>query len=259
MPVRLFHEQPGVQLYLGDAREVAASIDMDAVGLVLADPPYGIGIQKPDGAVSRPAKHRNSGIYAGKDWAQPALTSYPTLCAGDKEHFDPAWLLALDKPLILWGANHYADRLPPSPSWLVWDKREGGTPDDFADGELAWSNLGAQARIFAHHWRGFTRKSERGTRIHPMQKPVALMKWCLSLWLQRGGSGTVFDPYAGSGPVARACLDLGIPYIGCDLEEWCCETIVRHRLGQQALPLRAPALDLSQLEQPKCIRGGRAA
>jgi hypothetical protein len=103
------------------------------------------------------------------------------------------------------------------------------------------------------------RRSEHGERLHPMQKPVALMKWCLSLWLQRGGSGTVFDPYAGSGPVARACLDLGIPYIGCDLEEWCCETIVRHRLGQQALPLTAPTLDLSLLEQPFSIRGGAPA
>jgi hypothetical protein len=225
--VRLYHEQPGVRLWLGDCREVAASIDVGAVGLVLADPPYGTGVQKGDGRIG------------DRGWA--ACRSYPSLCAGDGEPFDPAWLLALDKPLILWGANHFADRLLPSPSWLVWDKREGMPSNDFADAELAWSNLGGSCRLLQHLWSGAIRKGERQPRIHPMQKPVALMKWCLSLWLQRGGSGTVFDPYAGSGPVARACLDLGIPYVGCDVEEWCCETIVRHRLGQQALPFVAAA------------------
>jgi hypothetical protein len=53
--MKLYHEQPGVQLYLGDCREVAASIDMGAVGLVLADPPYGTGVQKTDGSIGRSA------------------------------------------------------------------------------------------------------------------------------------------------------------------------------------------------------------
>ncbi len=239
----LYHEQPGAQLYLGDCREVAASIDMGAVGLVLADPPYGIGVQKRDGSIGSTPPVRHSGIFQGRAHRQPQSKTYPTLCAGDGEPFDPAWLLALERPLILWGANHYADKLPPSAGWLIWDKREGQTSDDFADAEMAWSSFDCPARLFSHYWRGLVRKSEHGERLHPMQKPVALMKWCLSLWLQRGGSGTVFDPYAGSGSASRACLDLGIPYIGVDCEEWCCQTIVRHRLAQQALPLAAVKRD----------------
>ena len=238
---RLYHEQPGVQLWLGDCREVAASIDMGAVGLVLADPPYGTAVQKANGSIgmSPATVTRNSYLRKRRMVPMPAR-GYPSRCAGDGEPFDPAWLLALERPLILWGANHYADKLPASPSWLVWDKREGQVSDNFADAELAWSNLGGPARLFSHYWRGLIRRSERGRRLHPMQKPVALMKWCLSLWVGGGGSGTVFDPYAGSGPVARACLDLGLLYIGVDVEEWCCELVVTHRLQQAALALGAP-------------------
>lgn len=38
----------------------------------------------------------------------------------------------------------------------------------------------------------------------------------------------VVDPYMGSGPVARACQDFGMRYIGVELSEAYCELAVRH-------------------------------
>jgi hypothetical protein len=46
---------------------------------------------------------------------------------GDDTAFDPAPFLFAPS-VVLWGANHYADKLPPSKGWLVWDKRAGMQP-----------------------------------------------------------------------------------------------------------------------------------
>src|SRR5690606_34818674 len=105
--------------------------------------------------------------------------------------------------VVLFGANHFASRLPPTPTWLVWDKRRGTGSDSQADCEIAWSNLGGPARLFSHLWRGAIRDSERGVkRVHPTQKPVALMRWCLE---QARPSGIVLDPFLGSGSTLVAC------------------------------------------------------
>ena len=100
------------------------------------------------------------------------------LIAGDDEPFEPQFLLCREK-LVLWGGNHYASRLPDSPTWLVWDKRlTNELVNDFADCEMAWSNLGGPARVFRHLWNGLLKDSEQGERrVHPAQKPLALMKW----------------------------------------------------------------------------------
>lgn len=81
-------------------------------------------------------------------------------------------------------------------------------------------------------WAGFQRDSEVGARVlHPTQKPVALMSWCLSFFPD---AKTVVDPYMGSGPVARACKDSGRQYVGIELEERYCE-IAATRLAQEVL------------------------
>lgn len=138
---------------------------------------------------------------------------------GDDKSFDPAPWLEFPK-LVLWGANHYASRLPDSSAWICWDKRAAsGHTNDFADCEFAWTNLGGPARMFRHHWDGMMRDSERGEeRIHPTQKPVALMGWCI----ERAGvppGGLVFDPFTGSGSTALACFRTGRRFLGCEIDE----------------------------------------
>src|SRR5207247_1043787 len=79
---------------------------------------------------------------------------------------------------IIWGGNYFSHLLDPRASWLIWDKLNSG---DFADCELAWTNLDQAARLFRHRWNGMIRQSENNApRVHPTQKPIALMKWCLA-------------------------------------------------------------------------------
>jgi site-specific DNA-methyltransferase (adenine-specific) len=215
-----YYDEGGIQIWHGDCRDVLPMLVAGSVDLVLTDPPYGIAHPTDYAA-------RGRGPLA-------ATTDFPPVL-GDDVPFDPTPLLAFG-PCILWGANYFADRLPPAGSWLVWDKREreGVGVNDQADGELAWSNATKGVRIFRHMWNGMWRASERGESYHPMQKPVALMRWALVKAGMVGG--LVLDPYMGAGPVALACRDLGLRYIGVEAEESYCARAVE-RLAQGVLPL----------------------
>lgn len=200
------------------------------IALVHADPPYGVNEQ-----TARKTKGRGAIDPAGR---YQAAVNFPAV-VGDDKPFDPAPLLALKRPSVLWGANHYASRLPDSPSWILWDKREGQTPDDNADGELAWSNLGGPLRIFRHWWRGMLRASEHGMRYHPTQKPEALSAWLFAhamarKKLKRGD--TILVPYMGSGPDLRPAQAMGSKVIACEVAEEYCRTAANARLRAVAIP-----------------------
>ncbi|MBE3132779.1 MAG: ParB N-terminal domain-containing protein [Acidobacteria bacterium] len=136
------------RLLCGDstkAEDVGRVTNGEKLGAVLADPPYGINYSPGGGGggILRKDGSRYKKRFTGKD-----------VVRGDDTPFSPTHLLEMNLPMILWGGNHYASRLPDSPSWLVWDKRRGTSVNDFADCELAWTNLGTVARVFAHMWNG---------------------------------------------------------------------------------------------------------
>ena len=169
-----------VTLYCGDALQIAPTLQ--GIQAVIADPPYGVGFNF---RKYRRSRHPlQAGIPAAR-WAANIL--------GDEQPFDPTPWLAYPQ-VILWGANHYASRLPDRAAWLVWDKRHGSPSDNHADGELAWTNLPGSARIHHQLWRGMIRAGEaniasRG-KLHPAEKPIELMLWCVAKT-----TGTVLDPY----------------------------------------------------------------
>jgi hypothetical protein len=198
--------------------------------LILADPPYGIRLD-----TAHAARRPNGGRWSNNDHAP---------IAGDNAPFDPMPFL-WHRNVVLWGANHYASRLPDSGAWLVWDKighlttdkRENGF-NDMPDAELAWTSRSGTARTFRHAWMGLLRASENGQRVlHPTQKPVALMNWCLSFFPD---ARLVFDPFCGSGPVPRACKDRGIRCIAAELSEEYC-AVTAERLSQNVLDLGGAA------------------
>jgi site-specific DNA-methyltransferase (adenine-specific) len=157
---------------------------------------------------------------------------------GNATPFDPRPLLALAPVQVLWGGNYYADKLPPSSKWLIWDKRENTTPDDGADTELAWTNLPGVSRIHRQLWRGICRRGEenisKGARkLHPNQKPVALMNFCLD---QIGAKAhrRVLDTHTGSATTGVACLRRGIPFVGIEKDPVHFATAVDRLLKEHA-------------------------
>jgi DNA modification methylase len=186
------------------------------VDLVLTDPPYGIGYD------TSHSKYKNGIARA--------------TVVGDATPFDASHLPPLGD-CILWGGNCFFGSLPPSPSWLVWCKT--GRDDANirqSDVELAWTNCVSRPRIFHHLWIGAYKASESGERaMHPTQKPLRLLRWCLSL---KPDAGLILDPYAGSGTTLRAAKDLGRKAIGIEIEEKYCR-IAAERLRQEVLAFSA--------------------
>lgn len=205
-----------VTIYQGDCRDLLPDLTFDAI---VSDPPYGMGY-----------KHgtRKGGRKLGVDGHS---------IEGDFEPFDPSHLLACKVPTILWGGNHYGDKLPASKGWLVWDKRDGRPSNDQSDCELAWTNVLTTARTYSAYWSGNTRtgREQAEGRLHVNQKPVSLMVWCLEMVPK---AGVVIDPYMGSGSTLRAAKDLGRRAIGIELDERYCEVAAR-RLAQEVLDLGA--------------------
>jgi site-specific DNA-methyltransferase (adenine-specific) len=186
------------RLILGDCLEVMPTLE--PVDACVTDSPYGIGFAHGGGG----GKLARSTAFAG------------VAIAGDDQPFDPGPILSLAVPSILWGGNHFANRLPPSQAWLTWDKRCANHSNDQADCEMAWTNLGFPARMFRHVWNGMRRGPESTTpRVHPTQKPVALMEWCLGFL---PNAQTILDPFMGSAPTGVACVNLGRKFIGIELE-----------------------------------------
>jgi DNA modification methylase len=188
---------------------------LEPVDLVLTDPPYGIN-------------HPTN--YASRNRAAIAqCRDYPPVF-GDDKPFDPSFLIAY--PCILFGANYYADKLPSSSGWIVWDKlRPKGI--DQSEAELAWSNFVKGVRVYRQLWHGALRDSDDGL-WHPTQKSTEIMVFCLSLpWTPQG---TVVDPFMGSGTTLRAAKDLGRKAIGIEVEEKYCE-IAAKRMAQEVLCL----------------------
>lgn len=207
-----YYDRDGITLYHSRCEDVLPGIDPATVDLMLTDPPYGMAYKPLRGA------------DGSKRWS--------TTVAGDDAPFDPSLLLNFPR-LVLFGANWYADKLPPSGGWIVWDKTPLGIKEGFfaSHAELAWTNLSGSVSKFSLQWGGEARNGER--HLHPTQKPVALMRWILTKWTSPGD--LVLDPYMGSGPVAEACRDLGRRYIGVELDATYCSTAVR-RLQQSVLP-----------------------
>jgi len=143
--------------------------------------------------------------------------------AGDESIPDVSFLLAGGRKAIIWGGNYFANQLTPSASWLIWDKREDtGIENTFADCELAWSNYGGPARVHRQLWNGMIRSGEKDKRVHPTQKPVALMEWCIRLLECK----SVFDFYAGSGTTLIAAEKVGITCHASELSPAYCDVII---------------------------------
>lgn len=187
-------------LYLGECSEILPTLGR--VGAVVTDPPYGILNLQGEGsttAVRKSPRQQGSGTLKNRilnvsqvewDVAPPA------------EVFDV--LRGMSDDQIIWGGNYFP--LPPARGILVWDKEQPWA--NFSQVELAWTSLNRPAGLLRLN-------GSRNTpdKVHPTQKPLALMVWCLS-FLPEGAD--VLDPYMGSGTTGVAAVQAGRPFVGIE-------------------------------------------
>lgn len=213
-----YYRDDAVVIFNADCREIVPHIPKPC--LLLTDPPYGIERFRKGFGTTR---FRGLGCETkGIEWD----------VAPDAEWL--AALLAVAPLAVVWGMNNLP--LPTTEHFLVWDKENGD--NDFADGEMAWNNLGCALRIKRHLWAGMLRKGGE-ERHHPTQKPLEVIQWAMNL---AGNVQTILDPWAGSGTTGHAAKNLGKRAVLIEREERYCEIAAR-RLAQDVLPLDCPNKD----------------
>ena len=80
-----------------------------------------------------------------------------------------------------------------------------------SDAELAFTSLDKPLRVKV------VNRCEiiKGGALHPTQKPVSVMKWCLE---QLPHCETILDPFMGSGTTGVAAVQMGRSFIGIERE-----------------------------------------
>ena len=190
--------------------------------IAVADPPYGIGADKP---AKKPSVVRqpngtylrvNAPDYGKKDWD----------VLPKKRFFKE--LFRVSKHQIIFGANYFGL----IGGMLVWDKMNGSS--DQYGCEIAYQSFSQRTDIVHYMWAGMFQgetcsvdvnianrqkgnKAFNEERIHPCQKPVALYAWILKNYAKKGDK--VFDPMMGSGSSRIAAYKLGFDFTGCEVDE----------------------------------------
>lgn len=201
------------RIICGDCLEVMKDWPDNCVDLVLTDPPYGMNNDVDSsrfsgGTLGHIAKRGNGGRF------KQAII-------GDDKPFDPTPFLSFEK-VILWGANHYGQRLPVG-TMLVWIKRFDAAFGTFlSDAEIGWMKGGCG--VYCRRDLSLTQITR--DRRHPNEKPLSLMEWCIQ---KSKSAGLILDPFCGSGTTCVAAKMLGRRYIGIDISEKYCD-IARMRL-----------------------------
>lgn len=215
-------------LYLGDCMDILPTLEK--VDAVITDPPYGIGADKGKKG-SIPFKGKKSyemGWYPQNTW--------------DIERPKKEVILAIKNAgefAIIWGGNYFSDYLPAMGKWLWWDKCQ--TMPTYGDGELAWTNLpGTTPKKFTLANNKIL--ADRTEKNHPTQKPLELMKWCVTHC--KNNPQTILDPFMGSGTTGVAAIQMGRKFIGIELDptyfDIACERIERATRQEDMFVQRAP-------------------
>ncbi len=206
------------RLLCGDStnpQHVERLMDGKKADMVFTDPPYGVSVVK-DGKVGADFGVAKKGQYAEVIGDSTTQTAHDAI----------ALCQSLEIPVqVYWGGNYYADKLPPTSCWLVWDKRgDSGIVNTFADCELAWTNMTGPARVYKQLWNGMIREGEKDKRVHPTQKPVALAEWAID---QYSNGQIILDLFLGSGSALIACEKLRKACYGMEMSPAYCDVIVK--------------------------------
>jgi DNA modification methylase len=198
-----YYEDSAVTIYHGDCLDILPQLGR--LDLLLTDPPYGVLSESGSAATRRSGGNVDNGIVA---WDVAPDYMPLVIAAGDVQ--------------MIWGGCHLD--LPPTVGYLVWDKQIDGL--NFGEVEYCWTSLKFAPRIFRYRAVGVD-----GGKVHPTQKPEALMRWCLGF---AKTARTVIDPFMGSGTTLVAAKRLGRKAIGIELNEKYCE-IAAKRCAQGSL------------------------
>jgi site-specific DNA-methyltransferase (adenine-specific) len=175
--------------------------------LAVVDPPYGINAPKM-AATPCQRKDGNKRLNGSSGKLKDRILNQSN-CEWDNaiptnEYFKE--LGRVSKNQIIWGGNYFP--LPPTRGIICWDKVQPW--ENFSQIEYAWTSFDIPAKLFRFDNR-------TGGKIHPTEKPVALYKWLLINYANKGDK--ILDTHGGSFSHAIAAYDLGFDLDIIDIDE----------------------------------------
>jgi len=268
------------QILGGDCVEAMRSLPDASVDLIFADPPYNLQL---GGDLNRPDGSHVDAVT--NDWDH-----FDSFAAYDA--FTRAWLTEARRVLkpdgAIWviGSYHNIFRVGAMMQdmgfWLlndiVWRKSNPmpnfrGTRFTNAHETLIWASMGEKAKYHFNYramktlndelqmrsdWvipicAGQERLKKAGHKVHPTQKPEALLYRVMLATTEKGD--VVLDPFFGTGTTGAVAKRLGREWIGCEREDIYREA-ARERI-EMALPLDESALTTmqSRKEAPRVAFG----
>lgn len=170
---------------------------------LLTDPPYGVkrdkGFEGFEGFGGFGPPIARKQYRDGWDEERPSQETF--------DHF-----INMSKEALVFGGNFFADILPKSTCWIVWDKLN--TMPTFGDCELIWTNFNRKSvKKITFEYNGLIGKEAE--RFHAIQKPLGLISELISKYIK---STLIFDPYLGSGTTMIAAHQLNRNCVGIELD-----------------------------------------
>jgi DNA modification methylase len=242
--VNPYYDDGSVVIYHGDCREVLPGVTAD---VTITSPPY--NTLPTSGKVSGLHAERKSGV---NQWVSRASLGYAD---SKPEPVYQEWLngiigACIDRTGMVW-MNHkirFRDGVAVHPvrfithpiyAEVIWDRRVSMALNCK---RFAPSHEGIWAFGSPRYWNDdlntmmtvWNIQFDRGADDHPCAYPVGLVRPLIQSSCPP--SGTILDPFMGSGTTLRAAKDLGRKAIGIEIEERYCE-IAAKRMQQEVLGL----------------------
>jgi site-specific DNA-methyltransferase (adenine-specific) len=192
-PFAPYYADEAVTIYNADCRQVLPFLPR--FDLLLTDPPYGIGVGKMQ--MQAGAKRKEFSRFRWDD-------ATPSQWVIDSQ-------IEVASDAIIWGGNYFS--VKPSRCWLTWDKIQEFSGSDF---EAAWTTFDKPCKTF----RMSRVEAHTNGKSHPTEKPLALIRWCMTFAPE---AVTILDPFAGSGTTGVAAKLEGRKATLIEISEEYCE------------------------------------
>ena len=220
-----------VLLYKGDCLEEMKKIPDGSVDLVLADPPYGTTACKWDSVIPfepmweqlhRVIKGNGAIVLFGSEPFSSALR----VSNIKRYKYDWVWnkklagngILAKRQPLkiheniMVFNSRVYYPQMTQGRL-----RKKMGLYESEITGGDSYASETFNSEYYPQSIQDFSAANMRTGRLHPTQKPVALLEYLIRTYTQPGE--TVLDFTMGSGSTGVACVNTGRDFIGIELDE----------------------------------------
>ena len=221
----LFYEEPGIQLYCGDCREVLPEIE--PVDLLVTDPPYNYGKQYgihddsmgPEEFEKWITECFRLAVERLKDGGMVYFT-----CSTQMMRMCESWDFLRFRQWLIWHRPNLVNVHAQSDWKQTWEPIYYGGKGKFRATKGVFPD--SAVFTFATPQTNFLEG-----RDHVCQRPLKL----IHSWLARAEGEIVLDPFVGSGTTLLAAKTFGRRAIGIEIEPKYCEIAVK-RLRQEVLP-----------------------